>query len=125
MISDERLEQISQCSDVATLFAYEQRQMARELLALRNQPVNQPYKLPDGFVAVPRKLTAENGAKFALSAEFYVDHTVTCHECAGEGCDDCGDKGQWEEAIMIGWPTIKEIWRRGINHFSPPTDSTT
>ncbi|WP_058973982.1 hypothetical protein [Type-D symbiont of Plautia stali] len=35
MISDERLEQISQCSDVATLFAYEQRQMARELLELR------------------------------------------------------------------------------------------
>lgn len=35
MISDERLEEISQCSDVLKLFAYEQRQMARELLALR------------------------------------------------------------------------------------------
>ena len=37
MISDERLEQISQCSDVGALFAYEQRQMARELLALRKE----------------------------------------------------------------------------------------
>jgi hypothetical protein len=97
----------------------------RESEALRNQPVSQPYKLPDGFVAVPRELTAENGAKFALSAEFYVRHTITCHECAGEGCEDCGDKGQWEESIMIDWSTIKDIWRRGINHFSPPTDSTT
>lgn len=35
MISHERLEKISQCSDVGTLFAYEQRQIARELLALR------------------------------------------------------------------------------------------
>lgn len=45
MISDERLEQISQCSDVVTLFAYEQRQMARELLALR--------KAREGWKLVP------------------------------------------------------------------------
>jgi len=35
-ISNERLEEIARCSDVARLFAYEQRHMARELLALRN-----------------------------------------------------------------------------------------
>lgn len=81
------------------------------------QPVSQRYKLPDGFVAVPRQLTAENGAKHALSGEFYVGHTVACPECVGEGCEDCGNKGQWEETIMIDWPTIKEIWRRGIGHF--------
>lgn len=34
-ISNERLEEISRCSDVTRLFAYEQRHMARELLALR------------------------------------------------------------------------------------------
>lgn len=43
MISDERLEQISQCSDVATLFAYEQRQMARELLALRKATIPEEF----------------------------------------------------------------------------------
>lgn len=34
-ISNERLEEIARCSDVTRLFAYEQRHMARELLALR------------------------------------------------------------------------------------------
>jgi len=46
MISDERLEQISQCSDVGALFAYEQRQMARELLALRKA-----CQISYGFIA--------------------------------------------------------------------------
>lgn len=42
MISNERLEEISQCSDVTKMFAYEQRQMAREMLALR-RAFSEPY----------------------------------------------------------------------------------
>lgn len=43
-ISNERLEEIAHCSDVTRLFAYEQRHMARELLALRKAPI------PDEFL---------------------------------------------------------------------------
>lgn len=51
MISDERLEQISQCSDVTTLFAYEQRQMARELLALR-KAFSEPAEIPASLKSI-------------------------------------------------------------------------
>lgn len=92
---------------------------------MRNQPVSQPYKLPDGFVAVPRALTAENGAKAVLMGEFNLEYNLVCHECFGEGCDDCSGEGRWINSIPVDWTTIKEIWRRGIEHFTPPTDSTT
>lgn len=54
MISDERLNEISQCGDVSKLFAYEQRQMARELLALRNA-----RGVPDGWKLVPVEPTRQ------------------------------------------------------------------
>jgi hypothetical protein len=65
-----------------------------------------PAAVP-GYVLMPLKLTAENGAKYALSGEFHVLHRVTCHECGGEGCSDCDDEGSFEEKIMIGWMTLR------------------
>lgn len=70
--------------------------------------------VPDGYVLMPMKLTAENGAKYALSGEFHVLHRVTCHECGGEGCSDCDDEGSFEEKIMIGWDDIKDIYRAAV-----------
>lgn len=70
--------------------------------------------VPDGYVLMPMKLTAENGAKYALSGEFHVVHRVTCHECGGEGCSDCDDDGWLEEKIMIGWDDIKDIYRAAV-----------
>lgn len=70
--------------------------------------------VPDGYVMMPMKLTAENGAKYALSGEFHVLHRVTCHECGGEGCSDCDDDGWLEEKIMIGWDDIKDIYRAAV-----------
>ncbi len=70
--------------------------------------------VPDGYVLMPMKLTAENGAKYALSGEFHVLHRVTCHECGGEGCSDCDDDGWLEEKIMIGWDDIKDIYRAAV-----------
>ena len=49
--------------------------------------------VPDGYCIMPLKLTAANGAKGALSGEFKVSRMVRCHECGGEGCDDCADAG--------------------------------
>lgn len=73
--------------------------------------------VPDGYCVMPLTLTAANGAKGALSGEFKVSRTVRCHECGGEGCDDCGDAGEFEEETTVPWDTIKEIYRAAVlNH---------
>ncbi|HGT2664459.1 TPA: hypothetical protein ACM2MD_000018 [Raoultella planticola] len=74
--------------------------------------------VPDGYVMVPMRLTAENGAKAALIGEFNLEYTLTCHECSGEGCDDCSGEGAWINTIPIDWTTIKEIWAKGVEHFA-------
>ncbi|EOW6043774.1 DUF551 domain-containing protein [Escherichia coli H40] len=61
------------------------------------EPVSQTYKLnelagnspviPDGWVMVPKRLTAENGAKGVLSGEFSETTFISCPECFGD--DDC------------------------------------
>ncbi|MFJ5429009.1 hypothetical protein ACIPUP_07565 [Pectobacterium actinidiae] len=71
--------------------------------------------IPDGYCIMPLKLTAENGAKGTLSGEFHISHTVTCHECGGEGCEDCNDRGSWEEEILIGWDIIKQIYQSAVD----------
>lgn len=74
--------------------------------------------IPDGYVTVPMRLTAENGAKAALIGEFNLEYTLTCHECFGEGCDDCSGEGAWINTIPIDWTSIKEIWAKGVEHFA-------
>lgn len=74
--------------------------------------------IPEGYVMVPMRLTAENGAKAALLGEFNLEYTLTCHECFGEGCDDCSGEGTWTSTMPIDWTTIKEIWDKAINHFA-------
>ncbi len=87
------------------------------MLLAGNSPV-----IPDGYVMVPMRLTAENGAKAALLGEFNLEYSLTCHECFGEGCDDCSGEGTWTNTIPIDWTTIKEIWAKGVEHFvaAPP-----
>lgn len=71
--------------------------------------------VPDGYCVMPLTLTAENGAKCALAGEFKVSRTVRCHECGGEGCDDCADAGEFEEEITVPWDTIKDIYRAAVD----------
>ena len=85
----------------------------REALLRITNPAPVPA-VPDSYVLMPMKLTAENGAKYALSGEFHVLHRVTCNECGGEGCSDCDDDGWLEEKIMIGWDDIKDIYRAAV-----------
>ncbi|HBM2884160.1 TPA: hypothetical protein LVL12_002179 [Klebsiella oxytoca] len=75
------------------------------------------YFAPPGYVMVPKKLTAENGAKAALLGEFNLEYTLTCHECFGDGCDDCSGEGTWTNTIPIDWTTIKAIWAKAVEHF--------
>lgn len=85
--------------------------------AISNSPV-----IPDGYCIMPVALTAENGAKRALSGEFSTTRSVTCPECGGDGCSDCDGRGDWNEDQIIDWTTIKEIYRRAVEICSRPTE---
>lgn len=75
--------------------------------------------VPDGCVMVPMRLTAENGAKGALSGEFSETKFVNCPECFGDDeCETCDGSGRIEITVPVTWTTIKEIWAKGVEHFS-------
>ncbi|HDJ9752520.1 TPA: hypothetical protein PRS18_001665 [Escherichia coli] len=116
--------------------AEEAEELARIALAsLEVEPVSQTYKLnelsgnspvtPDGWVIVPKKLTAENGAKGVLSGEFSETTFISCPECFGDDdCDTCDGSGRIEIKVPVTWTTIKSIWDKGIAHFAakPPQE---
>ncbi|HBT4772731.1 TPA: hypothetical protein MB352_003977 [Klebsiella variicola subsp. variicola] len=75
--------------------------------------------VPDGYVMVPMRLTAENGAKGALSGEFSETKFVNCPECFGDDeCETCDGSGRIEITVLVSWTTIKEIWAKGVEHFA-------
>jgi hypothetical protein len=82
------------------------------------QAGNSPV-IPDGYVMVPMTLTAENGAKGALSGEFSETKFVNCPECFGDDeCETCDGSGRIKITVPVSWTTIKEIWTKGVDHFS-------
>ncbi|EFB9765596.1 Eaa protein [Escherichia coli] len=82
--------------------------------AAGNSPVT-----PDGWVMVPKRLTAENGAKGALSGEFSETTFISCLECFGDDdCDTCDGSGRIEIKVPVTWSTIKSIWDKGIEYFA-------
>lgn len=79
-----------------------------------NSPVTQ-----DGYVLVPKKLTAENGAKSVLSGEFSETKFINCPECFGDDdCETCDGSGRIEITVPVTWTTIKAIWAKGVEHFA-------
>ncbi|ENZ8703483.1 hypothetical protein ACHBJW_005062 [Klebsiella aerogenes] len=92
---------------------------------LKAEPVTTANKLgnspviPDGYVMVPRRLTAENGAKWELSGEFSETKFVNCPECFGDDeCETCDGSGRIGITVPVTWTTIKEIWAKGVEHFA-------
>lgn len=82
------------------------------------QAGNSPV-IPDGYVMVPMRLTAENGAKGVLSGEFSETKFVNCPECfGGDECETCDGSGRIEIKVPVSWTTIKDIWIKGIEHFA-------
>ncbi|SYO03828.1 hypothetical protein [Klebsiella pneumoniae] len=82
------------------------------------QAGNSPV-IPDGYVMVPMRLTAENGAKGVLSGEFSETQFVNCPECFGDDeCETCDGSGRIEIKVPVSWTTIKEIWIKGVEHFA-------
>ncbi|HHI5630431.1 TPA: DUF550 domain-containing protein [Klebsiella pneumoniae] len=75
--------------------------------------------VPDGYVMVPMRLTAENGAKGALSGEFSETKFVNCPECfSDDECETCDGSGRIEITVPVTWTTIKAIWVKGVEHFA-------
>lgn len=75
--------------------------------------------IPEGYVMVPMRLTAENGAKGVLSGEFSETKFVNCPECFGDDeCETCDGSGRIEIKVPVSWTTIKDIWIKGIEHFA-------
>lgn len=88
------------------------------------EPGNSPVT-PDSWVIVPKKLTAENGAKGVLSGEFSETTFISCPECFGDDdCDTCDGSGRIEIKVPVTWTTIKSIWDKGIAYFAaePPQE---
>ncbi len=82
------------------------------------QAGNSPV-IPDGYVMVPMRLTAENGAKGALAGEFSETKFVNCSECFGDDeCETCDGSGRIEITVPVSWTNIKEIWAKGVEHFA-------
>ncbi|HDP6712462.1 TPA: DUF550 domain-containing protein [Escherichia coli] len=82
------------------------------------EPGNSPV-IPDGWVMVPKRLTAENGAKGVLSGEFSETTFISCPECFGDDdCETCDCSGRIEIRVPVSWTTIKTIWAKGCEHFS-------
>ncbi len=101
----------------------------KRIAELEAEPVSQTCKLnepsgnspvtPDGWVIVPKKLTAENGAKGVLSGEFSETTFISCPECFGDDdCETCDGSGRIEIKVTVSWTTIKTIWAKGCEHFS-------
>lgn len=78
--------------------------------------------IPGGWVMVPKKLTAENGAKSLLSGEFLETTFISCPECfTDEECESCDGSGRIKIEVPVSWTTIKAIWNKGVEHFRSST----
>lgn len=109
---------------IDTAESYDDDRIEAVKAVLRRLAGNYPVT-PDGWVIVPKKLTAENGAKGVLSGEFSETTFISCPECFGDDdCDTCDGSGRIEIKVPVTWTTIKSIWDKGIAYFAaePPRE---
>lgn len=100
--------------DVFLAWSAMPRAALKSILKAGNSPV-----IPEGYVMVPMRLTAENGAKGVLSGEFSETQFVNCPECFGDDeCETCDGSGRIEIKVPVSWTTMKEIWIKGVEHFA-------
>lgn len=75
--------------------------------------------IPEGYCLMPRRLTAENGAKALLLGEFKLEVTRECPECLEldeplEGCEICDGEGEYAQRYTIPWEQIKFIYSEAV-----------
>ena len=82
-------------------------------------PTAPALSIPDGYCLMPRRLTAENGAKALLLGEFKLNVVRECPECLdleepAEGCEICDGEGEYAQHHMIPWDQIKFIYSEAV-----------
>lgn len=70
-------------------------------------------------VIMPKMLTAENGAKYVFIGEFFETVNYSCHYevCTPGDCPVCGGSGTVKFNVPVSWYTIKEIYKKAVDHF--------
>lgn len=79
--------------------------------------------VPEDYCIMPKRLTAENGAKALLLGEFKVTVTNECSECAeldepNEYCEICDGEGEYAQSHTISWDQIKFIYSKAVQGLS-------
>jgi len=101
--------------------------MEEEIAELRSALAAAPVGAPEDYVLMPKRLTAENGAKGSLSGEFHEEISVTCPECEGTGvlpddepadCPECKGEGAVEQRVAVSWDTIKSIYKMAVEYLA-------
>ena len=74
------------------------------------------------FIMMPKALTADNGAKAALSGEFFEAVEHGCTDCLGEDddCEICSGTGVYTESVAISWTNIKAIYKKAVELLGNP-----
>jgi len=89
------------------------------LPVVRLGPMTEPsapaVSVPDGYWLMPRRLTAEIGAKALLPGEFKLEVTRECPECLeleepAEGCEICDGEGEYAQRHTTPWVKINFIY---------------
>lgn len=80
------------------------------------------WPVPEGYVLMPRRLTAENGAKAALSGEFSEHFSTDCPVCDTDEpdteCDICAGSGRLVTPVPVEWDTIKRIYDKAVEELA-------
>ena len=82
-------------------------------------PIGPLVSIPDEYCLMPKRLTAENGAKALLLGEFKLEVTQECPECREldepvEGCEICDGEGEYAQRHTIPWDQIKFIYSEAV-----------
>lgn len=82
-------------------------------------PIGPLVPIPDEYCLMPKRLTAENGAKALLLGEFKLEVTQECPECREldepvEGCEICDGEGEYGQRHIIPWDKIKFIYSAAV-----------
>lgn len=105
------------------LYYERQTGLAHDAWQYRAKLAEQPVPVavvPDGYCIMPRRLTAENGAKALLLGEFKLKVTEECPECREldeptEGCEICDGEGEYGQQYTISWDQIKFIYSKAVD----------
>ncbi|WP_338459550.1 hypothetical protein [Pseudomonas sp. TE3-3-F2023] len=106
---------------VGTAFWWTKEEAERDAAAtgLPIVPVGPLVSIPDEYCLMPKRLTAENGAKALLLGEFKLEVTQECPECREldepvEGCEICDGEDEYAQRHTIPWDQIKFIYSEAV-----------